>query len=112
MRTGSKIDFSVGVKQVIYSFQVDIYRVISLCCGAARPIDALLNFNLQRHCLKNDICASAQHGLLPGRSTVSNILFSTTKWINQLDTCEFFDVVFIDLKKAFSFMSHPKLQPN
>lgn len=89
--------------------EVGNYRDISILSGAARPLDYLLNKTLSSHFTQNNLWASMQHGFLPGRSTVTNLLYCMNSWSAALDSGECVDIIYFDFKKAFNSVVHEKL---
>ncbi len=58
------------------------------------------------HLLRTAVLADAQHGFVPRRSCLTNLLL-TGQWITQLmDAHESVDEVFPDFSKAFDSVNH------
>ena len=55
---------------------------------------------------EHDIITKAQHGFLPGRSTLTNLMTCLFEWVDALDKGDYVDVIFIDISKAFDTVSH------
>ena len=55
------------------------------------------------------IITQAQHGFLRKHSTTSNLLESIRDWSIALNRRQSVDVIYIDFRKAFDSVSHPKL---
>src|SRR6266496_2281576 len=69
-----------------------------------------LNSNLQLPYLtKFNLISPSQHGFCKGKSTASNLLESITNWQLTVDSGVNVDVVYIDIRKAFDSVVHPKL---
>ena len=71
------------------------YRPISLTCICCRIMERVIN--------------QAQHGFLRKHSTSSNLLESLRDWSIALNRRQSVDVIYIDFRKAFDSVSHPKL---
>lgn len=85
------------------------YRDISLTPAPARLMEAIINRCLLSYLLNNDLISRAQYGFLPNRSTVSQLLSVSNFIVNCVDDKRWVDVVYLDLRKAFTSVSHSKL---
>jgi hypothetical protein len=50
-----------------------------------------------------------QHGFIPGRSAITNLLTSCNQWTKLLDTGKTVDIVYLDFSKAFDRVPHTLL---
>ncbi len=53
-----------------------------------------------------------QHGFMPGKSCLTNILSFYNKVIEAVDQDENYNVVYLDFSKAFDKVSHQRLLEN
>ena len=56
------------------------YRPVSLISVVVKLLEALIRKFLMNHFTKNHLFADEQHGFLPNRSCVSQLLVATEKW--------------------------------
>jgi hypothetical protein len=61
------------------------------------------------HLLSNNLLSCNQHGFLPGKSTVTELLECIGNWADELDSGNYVDIVYIDFQKAFDSVVHSKL---
>ena len=59
--------------------------------------------------MKNDLFADEQHGFVPGRDCVSQLLICLEEWTNFIERGECFDVIYTDFCKAFDSIPHKSL---
>ena len=85
------------------------YRPISLTCIVCKIFEGLVRKNLLAYLLNNDLISNAQHGFLPKRSCVSNLLECLDKWTQAWDNRENVDIIYLDFAKAFDKVCHSKL---
>ena len=69
--------------------------------------NALLN-----HLMENSLLAENQHGFVPGRSCVNQLLAVLDKWTEILDNGSILDAVYLDFSKAFDSVPHKRLLIN
>ena len=61
---------------------------------------------------KKDLFAGEQHGFVPGRDCVSQLLMCLEEWTNFSERTKCFDVIYTDFCKAFDSVPHEKEEPN
>jgi len=67
-------------------------------------VDCVLSYLMD-----NNLLHPAQHGFFKNRSTCTNVLESLNDWTVVLQDNDALTVVYIDFRKAFDTVSHPKL---
>lgn len=88
---------------------VQNYRPISLLSVVSKILERFVHCDLLLQCKDLNIIPESQHGFLPGRSCLSNLL-DTYNYITQLvDAGVSCDMLFLDFKKAFDSVPHAKL---
>ena len=85
------------------------YRPISLTCICCRIMERVINHDMLDFLRSKGIITQAQHGFLRKHSTSSNLLESLRDWSIALNRRQSVDVIYIDFRKAFDSVSHPKL---
>ena len=61
------------------------------------------------HITKNNLFADEQHGFVPGRDCVSQLLMCLEEWTKFIERGECFDVRYTDFCKAFDPVPHERL---
>lgn len=91
------------IKKVPRSMSLDDLRPISLTCVCAKIMERLIWNSVLPFLTNNDLICDNQHGALPGRSVVSNLLVFLNAATSSFDAESLpgHDVVYIDFKKAF-----------
>jgi ribonucleases P/MRP protein subunit RPP40 len=72
-------------------------------------MESIIRDNLMEYCLLNNVINVNQHGFIRNKSTCSQLLECQYEWCSGLDVGDFFDVIFIDFRKAFDVVPHDKL---
>ena len=61
------------------------------------------------HVTENNLLNNAQHGFLPGRSCLSNLLSTLEEITDMMDSGFPVDEIFLDLQKALDSVPHQRL---
>ena len=85
------------------------YRPISLTCLVCRVLESILRDQIILHLQKYDLIAKSQHGFLPHRSCLTNLLEFLEVITKLLDEGHSVDVMFLDFSKAFDKVPHIRL---
>ena len=90
----------------LQSLFLNSYRPISLLSVISKVMEAVVNQQLQRYILRNNLISHRQFGFRPGHSTADllNILCQT--WNNYLDLREEVCVIALDIQGAFDKVWH------
>ena len=72
-------------------------------------MESIIRDAIVSHMMKHDIISDAQHGFVPGRSCLSQLLLCMVDWTSMLDKREAFDVIYTDFPKAFDSVPHQGL---
>ena len=88
---------------------VENYRPISLLPLVSRVLERCVLASVRDHLYH--FISPAQHGFLPGRSCVTQLLTALDQ-IEHLDTGKQTDVIYLDMSKAFDKVCHPLLLSN
>ena len=83
------------------------YRPISLTSQSCRIMESLVADKI-REFIRPKLDPN-QHGFLPGKSTVTQLLETISDWTNSMNEGRLIDVLYVDFAKAFDSCSHPKL---
>ena len=89
--------------------QVDNYRPVSLTSVICKVMEKVVRNALLNHLMENSLLADNQHGFVPGRSCVNQLLEVLDKWTEILDNGSILDAVYLDFSKAFDSVPHKRL---
>ena len=84
-------------------------RPIFMTCVCCRLMESIINNSFVHYLHNNELINDSQHGFLRKRSTCTNLLDSIHDWAVALNRKHSVDVIYIDFRKAFDTVSHPKL---
>ncbi len=82
------------------------FRPISLAPVVFKILETILKEKLLSHLFQISLLTTRQHGFLPRRRTVTNLLSAeetVTRWLDEGDTV---DIVYLDFAKAFDSVNH------
>lgn len=85
------------------------YRPISLTPVVSKCMEKLIREALLKHMTENKFLSDMQHGFIPGRSCVTQLLQVLDKWTEILDDGGCLDVIYLDFAKAFDTVPHQRL---
>lgn len=88
--------FKKGNKQL-----AENYRPISLTSTICKCMEKIVVNELTTFFLDNHVIPPQQHGFLPHRSTVTNLLSKLQEWTQADDNKQPTDVIYLDFEKAF-----------
>ena len=85
------------------------YRPVSLTVIICRILEAIILQCIIEHLMKHDFITPHQHGFLPKRSTVTQLLETLETWTKELDSGNSMNILYCDFKKAFDSVPHIRL---
>ena len=85
------------------------YRAISLTSHLCKIFEKILAEIITHFLIENNTIPPTQHGFLPRRSAVTNLLVATNNWTEELDQGRPVDVIYLDYEKAFDKVPHCRL---
>ena len=62
--------------------------------------------HIYEHIAKNNVSIIEQHGIMIRLSTIIQLINATTVWANTVVNKRQTDIIFLDLSKAFTKISH------
>ena len=77
------------------------YRPISLCSCLGKIVEKLVHSQFFAYLKINDLLLPEQHGFMPGRSTLSNLLSCDAVIADLVAGCRCYDIISFDFLKAF-----------
>ncbi len=85
------------------------YRPISLTSLCSKMLEAIVRDHMIDHMLSNKLFADQQHGFVPNRSCMTQLLYVLEDWTRWLDNNNNIDTIFLDFQKAFDSVPHERL---
>lgn len=83
------------------------YRPISLTCILCKVYESIIRSHIFQHVSQQ--ISKLQHGFMPGRSCLSNLLESVDIINDMLARGEYVDIFYLDFQKAFDTVPHFRL---
>ena len=85
------------------------YRPVSLTSTICKILERIIREQLMKYLLDNNIIPSEQHGFMPKKSTMTNLIECMDSWTKNFDIGVQTDVLYLDYSKCFDSVSHTKL---
>jgi hypothetical protein len=85
------------------------YRPISRTSIFCKLMERIIAADLRDFLTSNNLLCDSQHGFTVGKSTLTNLLETTSDLTYAMDKSVPQTIIYIDFKKAFDSVSHPKL---
>ena len=85
------------------------YRPVSITSVIAKIMESLIRDAIVEHMMNNDLFADKQHGFVPGRDCMTQLLLCMEEWTSIIDRGVCFDVIYTDFSKAFDSVPHERL---
>ena len=85
------------------------YRPISLTSVLSKVCESLVRDSIIEHLQVTEQLCKEQHGFLPRRSCIGQLLTCLEDWTKQLDQGHPVDVIYCDFQRAFDSVPHQRL---
>ena len=85
------------------------YRPVSLTSVVSKIMESIVRDGIVSHLMKNDLISDEQHGFVPGRDCMTQLLACIEDWTERLENSRTFDVIYTDFSKAFDSVPHERL---
>ena len=85
------------------------YRLISLTSVACKLMERLIRDKIVDHMTQNDLFSPYQHGFIPGKSCITQLLEILEEITDALDQGFDIDIIYLDYTKAFDKIPHKRL---
>ena len=85
------------------------YRPVSLTSIISKIMESFLRDEIINHMSTHNLFADEQHGFVPGRSCVTQLLVVLEEWTEALEAGRNVDVIYLDFRKAFDSVPHQRL---
>ena len=85
------------------------YRPVSLTSVPGKIMESIIKEQVVEYLNNKDWLSISQHGLVKGRSCLTNLLEAFEPWTRLLDEGHGIDIIFLDYCKAFDTVPHRRL---
>ena len=82
------------------------YRPVTLTSFVTKCMEAFIREAVLKHMMANNLFSDDQHGFVPGRSCMTQLLIVLRDWTNGLTLGEIIDMIYTDFSKAFDSVPH------
>ena len=85
------------------------YRAVSITSIICKLMESIVRDKIVGHMVKNNLFSDKQHGFVPSRNCVTNLLMCMEIWTKFLEKGLPIDIVYTDFAKAFDRVPHQRL---
>ena len=85
------------------------YRPVSLTSVISKVMESIVRDAMVEHLVRNNLFTNDQHGFVPGRDCITQLLICMEIWTNMIEDGVCFDVIYTDFSKAFDSVPHERL---
>ena len=85
------------------------YRPVSITSIICKLMESIVRDRVVEHMERNHLFSKKQHGFVPRRNCMTNLLVCMEKWTEILDDGDAIDVIYTDFSKAFDSVPHQRL---
>ena len=87
----------------------DNYRPVSMTSIICKLMESLVRDEIVEHMIRNDLFSKLQHGFVPHRDCMTNLLTCLELWTKMIESGNAMDVIYTDFSKAFDSVPHQRL---
>ena len=85
------------------------YRPVSLTSVIGKMMESIVRDRLVKHMMEHNLFCDPQHGFVPGRSCMTQLITTLELWSEILDSGAPIDAIYLDFRKAFDTVPHQRL---
>ena len=85
------------------------YRPVSLTSVISKVMESIVRDAMVDHLMKNNLFTDDQHGFVPGRNCITQLLVCIEAWTQMIEDGYCFDAIYTDFSKAFDSVPHERL---
>ena len=89
--------------------QPDNYRPVSITSVISKLMESIVRDEILQHLMTNGILCDNQHGFVPGRNCMTQLMLCMEEWTTMVEENEMFDIIYTDFSKAFDSVAHQRL---
>ena len=87
----------------------DNYRPVSITSIICKLMESIVRDKIVEHMTYNNLFSKKQHGFVPKKNCMTNLLICIEMWTQLLEDGEAVDVIYTDFSKAFDSVPHLRL---
>ena len=87
----------------------DNYRPVSITSVICKLMESIVRDQIVEHMVTNKIFSKKQHGFVPLRDCMSNLITCMELWTTMIEAGDAVDVLYTDFSKAFDSVPHQRL---
>ena len=72
-------------------------------------MESLIRDEIVEHMVKHKLLSGIQHGFVPGRDCMTQLLLCLEEWTGMMEIGAKFDVIYTEFAKAFDSVAHERL---
>ena len=76
------------------------YRPVSLTSVISKVMESIIRDAIVVHLVENNLLSDEQHGFVPGRDCITQLLLCLEDWTTLMENGNAFDVIYTDFAKA------------
>ena len=85
------------------------YRPVSITSVISKVMESIVRDAILAHLVEHKLLAEEQHGFVPGRDCMTQLLLCLEDWTRMIESGQDFDVIYTDFAKAFDSVAHERL---
>ena len=85
------------------------YRPVSITSVLCKMMESIIRDHIVTYMTSNQIFADEQHGFVPNRDCMTNLLLAMENWTESIELGFPIDVIYTDFAKAFDSVPHKRL---
>ena len=85
------------------------YRPVSLTSVLSKVMESIVRDHILKHMMDNNLFCDNQHGFVPGRDCMTQLLLCIEEWTQLLEERKTIDIIYTDFAKAFDSVAHRRL---
>ena len=85
------------------------YRPVNLTSVISKLMESIVRDAMVEHLIKNNLFTEDQHGFVPGRDCITQLLVCMEIWSKMVEDGVCFDAIYTDFSKAFDSVPHERL---
>ena len=85
------------------------YRPVSLTSVISKIMESIVRDAIVDHLVKINVLSDGQHGFVPERDCITQLLLCLEDWTSMIEDGSVFDVIYTDFAKAFDSVAHERL---
>ena len=85
------------------------YRPVSMTSVICKLMESIVKEEIVNHMVRNKLFSTKQHGFVPFRDCMTNLLTCLELWTEMIENGEAVDVIYTDFSKAFDSVPHQRL---